>query len=211
MCVFFKEQVRCSDLVCSRKEAEMSAPRVILCLLLLLMLSLAMLGQNVFPNAASNATSGAAAETKAPQLEHFDASLTDQTLNPCDDFYKYSCNKWLRANPIPADQVYWSTGSSLELWNENLLRETLEASSKNDASRSPVQRKIGDYWAACTDESGIEAAGLKPLQAELDRIAAIQSKKEITCFPAPGSSRTIRRTLRFSDSPGSRTMTTLRW
>jgi putative endopeptidase len=162
----------------------MSARRVILCLLLLLILPLAMLGQNGFPNATSNATpnatSGAAAETKAPQLEHFDPNLTDQTLSPCDDFYKYSCNKWLKANPIPADQVYWSTGSSLELWNENLLRETLEASSKNDATRSAVQQKIGDYWAACMDESGIEAAGLKPLQPELDRIAAIHSKKEIT-------------------------------
>ena len=30
------------------------------------------------------------------------------------------------------------------------------------------------------DESGVEAAGLKPVQAELDRIAALKSKKEIT-------------------------------
>ena len=30
---------------------------------------------------------------------------------------------------------------------------------------APVQQKIGDYWAACMDESAIEAAGLKPLAA----------------------------------------------
>ena len=83
-------------------------------------------------------------------------------------------------NPIPADQVYWSTGSGLEFWNENLLRETLEAASKNDSQRSAGQQKIGDYWAACMDESGIEAAGLKPIQPELDRIAALKSKKDIT-------------------------------
>ncbi|MGB6803316.1 MAG: M13 family metallopeptidase N-terminal domain-containing protein, partial [Candidatus Sulfotelmatobacter sp.] len=154
--------------------------RVILSLVLLLILPLAVLGQNPVSNMTSSAAIGAAAETDAPQLEHFDPNLTDQTLSPCDDFYKYSCNKWLKANPIPADQVYWSTGSSLELWNENLLRETLEASSKNDATRSAVQQKIGDYWAACMDESGIEAAGLKPLKPELDRIAAMRSKKEIT-------------------------------
>ena len=100
--------------------------------------------------------------------------------NACNDFYKYSCNKWLSANPIPADQVFWSTGSGLELWNEGILRETLEAASKNDSSRSPVQQKIGDYWAACMDESGIEAAGLKPLQPELDRIAAMKSKADLT-------------------------------
>src|SRR4029077_3352567 len=63
---------------------------------------------------------------------------------------------------------------------ENVLRETMEANSRNDAKRTAVQQKIGDYWAACMDESGIEAAGLKPLQPELDRIAALKSKKEIT-------------------------------
>ena len=119
-------------------------------------------------------------DSKQPQLQHFDPDLADKSLDPCDSFYKYSCNKWLTANPIPADQVYWGTGSGLELWNENVLRETLEAASKSDASRTAAQQKIGDYWAACMDESGIEAAGLKPLQPELDRIAALKSKKDLT-------------------------------
>ena len=55
------------------------------------------------------------------------------------------------ANPIPADQVYWSTGGGLEKWNDSVLRETLEAASKNDPSRSAVQQKsviIG--WLAWT-------------------------------------------------------------
>jgi putative endopeptidase len=119
-------------------------------------------------------------ETNVPKLEHFDANLVDKTLDPCQDFYKYSCTKWLTANPIPADQVYWSTGSGLELWNEGLLRDTLEAASKTDPNRSAVQQKIGDYWAACMDETGIETAGLKPLESELARIAALKSKNDVT-------------------------------
>jgi len=122
----------------------------------------------------------AADQSKEPKLEHFDPQLVDPSLNPCDDFYKYACNKWLAANPIPPDQVFWSTGSGLELWNEGILRDTLEAASKNDASRTAVQQKIGDYWASCMDESGIDTAGLKPLQPELDRIAALKSKKDLT-------------------------------
>ena len=114
------------------------------------------------------------------KLEHFDPDLADKTLDPCDDFYKYSCTKWLTANPIPSDQVFWSTGSGLQLWNEGVLRDTLEAASKNDEGRTPVQQKIGDYWAACMDEAGIEAAGLKPLQPELARIDALKSKKDMT-------------------------------
>ncbi len=119
-------------------------------------------------------------QSSQPKLEHFDPNLVDKSLDPCNDFYKYSCTKWLSANPIPADQVFWSTGSSLQLWNEGVLRETLEAAAKNDSQRSPVQQKIGDYWTACIDENVIEANGLKPLQPELDRIAALRSKKDLT-------------------------------
>jgi putative endopeptidase len=136
--------------------------------------------QSAHAQSASAAMAAGADDAKEPKLERFDPNLVDQSLEPCNDFYKYSCNKWLTSNPIPPDQVFWSTGSGLELWNEGILRDTLEASSKSDASRSPVQQKIGDYWAACMDESGIESAGLKSLQPELDRIAALKSKKDIT-------------------------------
>ena len=155
----------------------MSISRIILCLFMTL--PVVLLGQNPAPPTAANAAV-TADKTKVPKLDHFDPDLVDKTLNPCDDFYKYACNKWIAANPIPADQVYWSTGGGLEMWNDNVLRETLQAASKNDSTRSAVQQKIGDYWAACMDESGIEAAGMKPLQPELDRIAGLKSKKEIT-------------------------------
>ena len=147
---------------------------------LFLSFPVSLLAQSSKPGLTSAATLGTGEETSAPKLEHFDPNLVDKSLNPCDDFYKYSCSKWMAANPIPADQVYWTTGSNLELWNENLLRETMEAASKDDPKRTPVQQKIGDFWAACMDESGIEREGLKPLQPQLDRIAALKSKTEIT-------------------------------
>jgi putative endopeptidase len=134
----------------------------------LLALPLAAAGQVPAVNAAT------------PKLDHFSPDLVDKALNPCDDFYKYACSKWIAANPIPSDEVYWSTGSGLEMWNDAALRDTLEAASKDDAKRGPVQQKIGDYWAACSDESGVDAAGLKPLQPVLDQIAALKSKTEIT-------------------------------
>jgi putative endopeptidase len=153
----------------------MSISRFLAAIAVTMAISTALSAQAVRSN--SLAAAGGSGETR---LEHFDPDLADKTLNPCDDFYKYSCNKWLTANPIPSDQVFWSTGSGLQLWNEGALRETLEAASKNDEGRSPVQQKIGDYWAACMDEAGIEAAGLKPLQPELSRIEALKSKKDMT-------------------------------
>src|ERR1700680_1912932 len=99
----------------------MSISRIMLGLLLAL--PVALLGQN----STSTAGAPAAAGEKAAKLDHFDPNLADKTLNPCDDFYKYACKKWIASNPIPADQVYWSTGGGLEMWNDNVLRETLQA------------------------------------------------------------------------------------
>jgi putative endopeptidase len=146
---------------------------------LLFALPLGLFGQSAGTNATTTPSTSSPEQTALPKLEHFDPNLVDKSLNACDDFYKYSCSKWVAANPIPADQVYWTSGSNLELWNENIERETMEAASKGDASRSAVDQKIGDYWVACMDVNGIEAAGLKPLQPQLDRIAALTSKKDL--------------------------------
>jgi len=156
----------------------MSISRILAALACVFAIS-ASFAQNL-PSHTARPEVAAAEAAKDAKLEHFDANIADKTLDPCDGFYKYTCSKWMTSNPIPADQVYWSTGSSLELWNEGVLRETMESASKPDPNRSANQQKIGDYWAACMDESGIESAGLKPLTPELARISALKSKKELT-------------------------------
>src|SRR6185369_5362852 len=91
-----------------------------------------------------------------PKLEHFDLSLLDKNQNPCDNFYKFVCSKWVGANPIPADQPMWGTGfsSNLELYNLTILRNAMQEASlaKN---RDAVHQKLGDYWAACMDETAV--------------------------------------------------------
>jgi putative endopeptidase len=119
------------------------------------------------------------ASDSAPKLEHFDLSLIDKSLDPCQDFYKYACSKWNAANPIPADQVAWGTGSGLQYWNESILREALEKAAPQTSNRTDYEQKIGDYWAACIDESGIDAAGTRDLKPELDRINQMTNKSQL--------------------------------
>ncbi len=126
----------------------------------------------------ANAQSMPAAES-APKLEHFDINLVDKSLDPCQDFYEYACSKWNAANPIPADQVAWGTGSGLRYWNENILREALQKAAAQTNNRTDYEQKIGDYWAACTDESGIESAGTRDLKAGLERIDQMKNKSQL--------------------------------
>ena len=52
---------------------------------------------------------GQTTKSELPDLNHFDPSIVDKNLDPCQDFYKFVCSKWQAAHPIPADQSYWST------------------------------------------------------------------------------------------------------
>jgi putative endopeptidase len=114
-----------------------------------------------------------------PSLTHFDPALVDRSLDPCNNFYKFVCSKWIASNPVPSDQATWGTDSNLEIWNESILRDAMIEASNPNSQRDAVHQKVGDYWAACMDESGIEKNGLKPLQPIFDRIAAMNDKKEL--------------------------------
>ena len=111
-----------------------------------------------------------------PQLEHFNTANVDAKAEPCDDFYKYADGKWFASHPIPADQVVWGVASPLQLWNETVLLQTLEANSPDNPKRTPNEQKIGDYYFACMDTKGIDAHTAEWLKPELDRIAAIEDK-----------------------------------
>ncbi len=111
------------------------------------------------------------------QVSHFDVAGMDPSTAACTDFYQYANGGWLRANPIPAAYPAWGVGNVLDEKNRDVLREILDAAAKNVGSqKSPNEQKVGDYYATCMDEAKIEAEGLKPLQAELDRVARINNQ-----------------------------------
>lgn len=139
---------------------------------------------------ATNATAAAAAETPLAALPYtpaLDTTAMDRKVDPCEDFYQYACGGWIVNNPIPDDQSRWSVYAKMANENQRYLWGILDKLSQPDAggpARNANQTKMGDYFAACMAEDATNALGLKPLRPQLDRIAALASKKDLPALLA---------------------------
>jgi endothelin-converting enzyme/putative endopeptidase len=113
--------------------------------------------------------------TALPYTPSLEPSFMDRSVDPCVDFYKYSCGKWSAQNPIPADKARWSVYAKLGQENRQFLWGMLEEASRPDPGRDANTRKIGDYFASCMDTAAIDKAGTAPLRSDLDAIAGLRS------------------------------------
>ncbi|HYL16547.1 MAG TPA: M13 family metallopeptidase [Terriglobales bacterium] len=135
-----------------------------------------------------------ASDTSNQKVEYtpgLDLNSLDRSADPCVDFYQFACGSWLKNNPIPPDQTSWGQDSKLQEQNRLILRGILEDSARPSPTRTPVEQKIGDYYASCMDESAVEAAGIKPLRSDLERIAGLKSVRELAAYLASYHERDV--------------------
>lgn len=114
-----------------------------------------------------------------PTVEHgFDLANLDRSANACVDFNQFANGGWMEHNTIPAAYPSWGSFNELQEKNRDVLHQILEEAAKNtNAAGGSNEQKVGDFYASCMDESAVEAAGIRPLEPEFERIAAIEDAK----------------------------------
>ena len=113
-----------------------------------------------------------------PYSPSLDVTSLDRSVDPCVDFYKFSCGGWEKNNPIPADQAGWSVYAKLGNENQQFLWGILAGDAKAK-DRTPVQQKVGDYFAACMNTDAIDAEGDKPIEPLLAQLNRLKTRGEI--------------------------------
>ena len=122
--------------------------------------------------------------SELPYTPSLDLNAMDRSADACTDFYQYVCGGWIAKNPIPPDQASWSVYGKLAQENEQFLWGVLEDAARPTESRDATQQKIGDYFAACMDEAGIEKLGSAALRPVLDEIAALKNRNDLASYLA---------------------------
>ncbi len=121
----------------------------------------------------------ASAQTSGLDIKNFDTSVRVQ-----DDFFNYVNGVWTKKTAIPADKSRWGAFDELRetaLANtRTLIEDAVKAGPKADADTV----KIAHVYTSFLNEKGREAAGFKPLKADLARIAALKDKKDLPALLA---------------------------
>src|SRR5262245_5847509 len=90
-----------------------------------------------------------------------DESALDETVSPCVDFYRFACGRWIDKATIPpgrmfVDRTFYPLGRKLS----DILTEVMRSAPSGDNG-------LGDLYASCRDEAGIERNALGQLKQEL--------------------------------------------
>ncbi|QHB70737.1 M13-type metalloendopeptidase [Stenotrophomonas sp. 364] len=106
----------------------------------------------------------------------------DPSIAACTDLNGFVNSKWLTANPVPNDQTTWGSFEILRERSLEVQHALVQQAAASKPKAGSVEAKIGDIWRTGSDEAKIEAAGITPLQPQLDKIAALNDTAAITQY-----------------------------
>lgn len=123
---------------------------------------------------------GCNSKKEAVQTSGIDLANLDTTALPGTSFYQYACGGWIKNHPLTDEYSRFGSFDMLRDNNLSQLRTLVEelASKKDNAPGSAAQ-KVGDLYNIAMDSVQLNKQGVSPIQADLNKLAAIKDKSEI--------------------------------
>jgi putative endopeptidase len=120
-----------------------------------------------------------AAQTAGSSAGIVTASM-DKAVAPGDDFFAYANGNWVRTTPIPEDRSAVGAFLIADRERERQTRELLDGILKSNPAAGSNEALIANYYNAYLNTDAIDRAGMAPAKADLDAIAAIADKTQLS-------------------------------
>ena len=108
-----------------------------------------------------------------------DPSWMDKSAVPGDDFYSYADGTWMKTTEVPADRSSIGGFFIADQVREKNTRELFDGILKANPT-SGNDALIANYYNAYLNTDAIDRAGLTPARADLDAIARISDKTQLS-------------------------------
>jgi putative endopeptidase len=117
------------------------------------------------------------AQQKKPGLN---LDLTDKSVRPQDDFYKFVNGTWLKNTEIPADRTRWGSFSELVENTDKVVKTILIEATKNPNYKSTTdQGKAINLYKTILDTVARNKQGIAPIKPDLAKIDAVKNIKDL--------------------------------
>jgi len=103
----------------------------------------------------------------------------DKSITPGDDFFSYANGSWVKNTPIPADRSRIGGFWIADQLREKNTRALFDSIIKSKPT-SGTDALIANYYNAYLNTDAIDRAGLAPAKADLDAIAHIADKHQLS-------------------------------
>ncbi|HMQ47148.1 MAG TPA: M13 family metallopeptidase [Saprospiraceae bacterium] len=113
------------------------------------------------------------AAQEAVKTPGIDLSMMDQNADPRQDFYRFANGGWLDKTAIPSDRGSWGAFDELAKQTNEKVQAVLIDAKPEDYKEGSDQAKALLFFQVAMDTNRINDLGVKPLQAEMDKIDAI--------------------------------------
>ncbi len=108
-----------------------------------------------------------------------DVANMDTTVAPGADFYRYACGGWMDSHPLRDEYARFGSFEALDELSVEQVKSLLNELAAQTHEVGSVGQQIGTLYNVVMDSTKQNAQGIEPLKADLDRVAAVQTREEL--------------------------------
>ena len=122
---------------------------------------------------------GCDSKKEAVMTSGIDLTNLDTTAVQGADFYQYACGGWMKKHPLTNEYSRFGSFDMLAENNREQLKGLIVEIAAEQNAQGTIGQKIGDIYKLAMDSVKLNADGVTPIQADLEKIASVKDKSEI--------------------------------